>query len=71
LAQALVTAGAVLNDQRKSTRVFVSSSERHKKILASCRERNTTFREMPGICEQAVSLNAPRGRVHRSVLSIP
>jgi hypothetical protein len=62
---------AMLNDQTKSTGTLLSSAQRHKK-LASYRPNETLpFREMPGIHEQAVSLNAQRGRAHRSVLSVP
>jgi hypothetical protein len=55
----------------KERDVFTSSSETHNKTCILPTERNSTFRETPGICEQAVSLNAPRGRAHSSVLSIP
>jgi hypothetical protein len=61
--------GAQRSDKEHArVHIIVRTSQKN---LASCRERNATFRGMPGIREQAVSLNAPRGRVHRSVLSIP
>jgi hypothetical protein len=70
LAQALVSAGAVRDAIRQRARAC-SYRQNVTKNLPSCRERNPTFRETPGICEQAVTLNAPRGRAHRSVPSIP
>jgi hypothetical protein len=49
----------MVNDQTK-TGVFTSSSERRQKTLHPAVNKTPSFREMPGIRERAVSLNAPR-----------